>query len=111
MVPYGVKGTVKEIKSGEFTVEETVALIETENGEKELTMMQKWPVRRGRPYQTKLPPIKPLITGQRVVDAFLPDRQGRRGSCAGTVRKRQDRHPASVSEMGEADIVVYIGSR
>ena len=57
MVPYGVKGTVKEIKSGEFTVEETVALIETENGEKELTMMQKWPVRRGRPYQTKLPPI------------------------------------------------------
>ena len=54
MVPYGVKGTVKEIKSGEFTVEETVAVIETENGEKELTMMQKWPVRRGRPYQTKL---------------------------------------------------------
>lgn len=52
MVPYGVKGTVKEIKSGEFTVEETVAVIETENGEKELTMMQKWPVRRGRPYQT-----------------------------------------------------------
>ena len=48
MVPYGVKGTVKEIKSGEFTVEETVAVIETENGEKELTMMQKWPVRRGR---------------------------------------------------------------
>ena len=57
MVPYGVKGTVKEIKSGEFTVEETVAVIETENGEKELTMMQKWPVRRGRPYQTKLPPV------------------------------------------------------
>ena len=58
MVPYGVKGTVKEIKSGEFTVEETVAVVETENGDKELTMMQKWPVRRGRPYQKKLPPVK-----------------------------------------------------
>ena len=44
--------------------------------------MQKWPVRRGRPYQTKLPPIKPLITGQRVVDAFFPIAKGRRGSCA-----------------------------
>ena len=92
MVPYGVKGTVKEIKSGEFTVEEIVAVIETENGEKELTMMQKWPVRRGRPYQTKLPPVKPLI--------ILPDRQGRRGSRTGTVRKRQDRHPAPAGEMG-----------
>ena len=48
MVPYGIKGKVKEIKAGEFTVEEVVAVIETENGEKELTMMQKWPVRRGR---------------------------------------------------------------
>ncbi len=50
MVPYGIKGKVKEIKAGEFTVEEAVAVIETENGEKELTMMQKWPVRSGRPY-------------------------------------------------------------
>ena len=51
-------------------------------------MMQKWPVRRGRPYQTKLPPVKPLITGQRVVDAFFPIAKGRRGSRTGTVRKR-----------------------
>ena len=68
MVPYGIKGKVKEIKAGEFTVEEVVAVIETENGEKELTMMQKWPVRRGRPYLKKLPPEMPLVTGQRVVD-------------------------------------------
>lgn len=100
MVPYGVKGTVKEIKSGEFTVEETVAVIETENGEKELTMMQKWPVRRGRPYQTKLPPVKPLITGQRVVDAFFPIAKGGVAARTGTVRKRQDRHPAPAGEMG-----------
>ena len=54
----------------------STVVIETENGEKELTMMQKWPVRRGRPYQTKLPPVKPLITGQRVVDAFFPIAKG-----------------------------------
>ena len=56
MVPYGVKGTIKEIKAGEFTVEETVAVVETEKGDRELTLMQKWPVRRGRPYKKKLPP-------------------------------------------------------
>ena len=56
MVPYGVEGTVKEIKAGEFTVEEVVAVVETKDGDKELTMMQKWPVRRGRPYVKKLPP-------------------------------------------------------
>src|SRR5699024_6417049 len=68
MVPYGVKGTVKEIKAGEFTVEEVVAVIATDQGDRELTLMQKWPVRQGRPYLKKLPPEKPLITGQRVID-------------------------------------------
>ncbi|MCB6754778.1 V-type ATP synthase subunit A, partial [Eubacterium callanderi] len=61
MVPYGVKGTIKEIKAGEFTVEEVVAVVETENGDRELTLMQKWPVRRGRPYKKKLPPKMPLV--------------------------------------------------
>ena len=55
MVPYGMKGKIREIRSGEFTVEETVAVLETADGDKELTLMQKWPVRRGRPYQKKLP--------------------------------------------------------
>ena len=76
MVPYGIKGKVKKIKAGEFTVEEVVAVIETENGEEELTMMQKWPVRRGRPYLKKLPPEMPLVTGQRVVDTFFPIAKG-----------------------------------
>lgn len=70
MVPYGIEGTVKEIKSGDFTVEETVCVIETAKGDKELSLMQKWPVRKGRPYAEKIPPVMPLITGQRVVDAF-----------------------------------------
>ena len=72
MVPYGVTGTIKEIKAGEFTVEETVCVVETDKGDRELTLMQKWPVRKGRPYQEKIPPIMPLITGQRVVDTFFP---------------------------------------
>ena len=72
MVPYGIKGTIKEIKEGTFTVEDIVAVVETEKGEKELTMMQKWPVRRGRPYKKKLPPEMPLVTGQRVIDTFFP---------------------------------------
>ena len=76
MVPYGVKGTVKEIKAGTFTVEEVVGVIATEKGDKELTMMQRWPVRKGRPYQKKLPPVKPLVTGQRVIDTFFPIAKG-----------------------------------
>ena len=109
MVPYGVKGTVKEIKSGEFTVEETVAVIETENGEKELTMMQKWPVRRGRPYQTKLPPIKPLITGQRVVDAFFPIAKGGVAAVPGPFGSGKTVIQHQLAKWAEADIVVYIG--
>ena len=76
MVPYGMKGTIKEIKAGEFTVEEVVAILETAEGDKELTLMQKWPVRRGRPYQKKLPPEMPLVTGQRVIDTFFPIAKG-----------------------------------
>ena len=72
MVPYGVEGKVKEIASGEHTVEDVIAVIETKDGDKELTMVQKWPVRRGRPYVKKLPLDVPLVTGQRVVDTFFP---------------------------------------
>ncbi|HBB61117.1 MAG TPA: V-type ATP synthase subunit A, partial [Lachnospiraceae bacterium] len=76
MVPYGVKGRLKSIQSGSYTVEETIAVVETEKGEHPLTLMQKWPVRRGRPYAKKLPPDMPLITGQRVIDAFFPIAKG-----------------------------------
>lgn len=72
MVPYGVEGTIKSIQSGSFTVTDTVAVVETADGDKDLMMMQKWPVRKGRPYAKKLPPRQPLITGQRVVDTFFP---------------------------------------
>ena len=76
MVPYGIKGRIKEIKAGEFNVEETIAVIETADGDKEMSLMQRWPVRKGRPYKKKLPPSMPLITGQRVVDTFFPIAKG-----------------------------------
>ena len=100
MVPYGVKGTVKEIKAGEFTVEEVVAVVETENGDKELTLMQKWPVRKGRPYQKKLPPEMPLVTGQRVIDTFFPIAKGGVAAVPGPFGSGKDRDPASACKMG-----------
>ncbi len=88
MVPVGTAGTVKEIKAGEFTVEEVVAVVATADGDKELTMMQRWPVRKGRPYLEKLPPEMPLITGQRVVDGLFPIAKGGVASRTRTLRFR-----------------------
>ena len=109
MVPYGVKGTVKEIKTGEFTVEEVVAVIATDKGEEELTLMQKWPVRRGRPYSKKLPPKTLLVTGQRVVDAFFPIAKGGVAAVPGPFGSGKTVIQHQLAKWAEADIVVYIG--
>ena len=109
MVPYGVKGTIKEIKAGTFTVEETVAVVTTEKGEKELTMMQKWPVRRGRPYKKKLPPEMPLVTGQRVIDTFFPIAKGGVAAVPGPFGSGKTVIQHQLAKWAEADIVVYIG--
>ena len=109
MVPYGVKGTIKEIKAGAFTVEEVVAVIATEKGDKELTMMQRWPVRKGRPYQKKLPPVKPLVTGQRVIDTFFPIAKGGVAAVPGPFGSGKTVIQHQLAKWAEADIVVYIG--
>ena len=109
MVPYGVKGTVKEIKAGAFTVKEVVAVIATEKGDKELTMMQRWPVRKGRPYQKKLPPVKPLVTGQRVIDTFFPIAKGGVAAVPGPFGSGKTVIQHQLAKWAEADIVVYIG--
>ena len=109
MFPYGVKGTVKEIKAGAFTVEEVVAVIATEKGDKELTMMQRWPVRKGRPYQKKLPPVKPLVTGQRVIDTFFPIAKGGVAAVPGPFGSGKTVIQHQLAKWAEADIVVYIG--
>ena len=109
MVPYGIKGTIKEIKEGTFTVEDIVAVVETEKGEKELTMMQKWPVRRGRPYKKKLLPEMPLVTGQRVIDTFFPIAKGGVAAVPGPFGSGKTVIQHQLAKWAEADIVVYIG--
>ena len=109
MVPYGVSGRVKSIQAGSFTVEETVAVIETADGDREVALMQKWPVRRGRPYSRKLPPRTPLITGQRVVDTFFPIARGGVAAVPGPFGSGKTVIQHQLAKWAEADIVVYIG--
>ena len=109
MIPYGVSGTIKEIKAGEFTVEQVVAVVETDKGEKELTMMQKWPVRKERPYKEKLPLDMPLITGQRVVDTFFLIAKGGVAAVPGPFGSGKTVIQHQLAKWAEADIVVYIG--
>ena len=109
MVPYGIKGTIKEIRAGSFTVEEVVAIVAAEDGEKELTLMQRWPVRRGRPYKKKLPPKMPLVTGQRVIDTFFPIAKGGVAAVPGPFCSGNTVIQHQLAKWAEADIVVYIG--
>ena len=109
MVPPNMKGKVKDIKAGEFTVDEVVVVLETENGDKELTMAQKWPVRVGRPYQKKLPPKVPLVTGQRVVDTMFPIAKGGVAAVPGPFGSGKTVIQHQLAKWAEADIVVYIG--
>ena len=109
MVPYGVKGKIKSIASGSYTVTETVAVVETEKGEEKLSLMQRWPVRRGRPYAKKLPPDMPLVTGQRVIDTFFPIAKGGVAAIPGPFGSGKTVTQHQLAKWAEADIVVYIG--
>lgn len=109
MVPYGVKGKIKEIKSGNFTIVETVCIVETEKGDKELTLMQKWPARKGRPYASKLKPIEPMVTGQRVVDTFFPVAKGGAAAVPGPFGAGKTVVQHQIAKWGDTEIVVYVG--
>ena len=109
MVPNGVSGKVKSIKEGEFTVAETVCVLETEKGERNLTMMQKWGVRSGRPYNKKLSPEMPLVTGQRVVDCLFPIAKGGVAAIPGPFGSGKTVTQHQLAKWAEADIIVYIG--
>lgn len=109
MVPYGVKGRVVSVTEGDFSVEETVCKIDTGKEVKSLSLMQKWPVRRGRPYAQKLSPDKPLITGQRVIDTFFPIAKGGVAAIPGPFGSGKTVTQHQLAKWAEADIVVYIG--
>ncbi|EJW95114.1 sodium-transporting two-sector ATPase, partial [gut metagenome] len=109
MVPNGVKGKIKEIKEGEFTVTEDICAIETDKGIVNVQLMQKWPVRSGRPYAKKLSPDVPLVTGQRVIDTLFPIAKGGVAAVPGPFGSGKTVVQHQLAKWADADIVVYIG--
>ena len=109
MVPYRLSGKIKRIESGQHTIRETIAVIETDAGDVDVTMVQKWPVRRQRPYARKLAPNMPLVTGQRVIDAFFPIAKGGVAAIPGPFGSGKTVTQHQLAKWAEADIVVYIG--
>ena len=109
MVPPNVAGTVKEIKSGSFTVTETVCVLETAKGEENLTLMQKWPVRVARPYDRKFTPSQPLMTGQRIIDTMFPLAKGGTAAVPGPFGSGKTVVQHQLAKWSDVDIVVYIG--
>ena len=109
MVPVGIKGELTEIYSGQATVEDVIAKIKTETGVKEITMMQKWPVRQGRPYVAKLPPEEVMTTGQRVIDMFFPVAKGGTACIPGPFGSGKTVVQHQLAKYADAEIVVYIG--
>ena len=109
MVPVGVKGTLKRLTAGDYTVTDEIGAVKTDAGEKPLTLMQKWPVRRGRPIRRKLSPDMPLVTGQRVVDTLFPIAKGGVAAIPGPFGSGKTVTQHQLAKWAEADIVVYIG--
>lgn len=110
MVPFGIEGTLEDIKEGEFTVNEVVATVKTKDGQTaNITMMQKWPVRRERPYSEKLPPNEPMITGQRIIDTLFPIAQGGVAAIPGPFGSGKTVVQHQLAKWADADLVVYIG--
>ena len=110
MVPPNLNGTITDIRSGSFTVEETVATLRTDRGEDvPLTMVQKWPVRIGRPYKHKYPPKRPLCSGQRVIDTLFPIAKGGTAAVPGPFGSGKTVVQHQLAKWSDVDIVVYIG--
>lgn len=109
MIPYGIKGEIKSIKDGSFKVDDTVAVITTDKGDVNVSMLQKWPVRKGRPYKEKMPPVRPLISGQRVIDTFFPVAKGGAACIPGPFGSGKTVVQHQLAKWADADIIVYIG--
>ncbi|MBR1440743.1 MAG: V-type ATP synthase subunit A [Lachnospiraceae bacterium] len=110
MVPPGITGTIKSITAGDYTVTETVAVVSGDDGkEYPLTLLQKWPVRKGRPYKEKLSMDTPLITGQRVIDTLFPIAKGGVAAVPGPFGSGKTVVQHQLAKWADADIVVYIG--
>ena len=109
MVPANVSGKIKSIESGEFTVDQTVCVVEQDSKDIEINMIQRWPVRNGRPYKEKEDPIRPLITGQRVIDTFFPVAKGGTAAIPGPFGSGKTVVQHQLAKWADAEIVVYVG--
>jgi V/A-type H+-transporting ATPase subunit A len=110
MVPYGISGKVTEINAGEHTITDTICnVVDAEGKTHELTMMQKWPVRRGRPYKEKRSPSVPMVTGQRVIDTFFPIASGGVAAVPGPFGSGKTVVQHQLAKWADADIIVYVG--
>jgi V/A-type H+-transporting ATPase subunit A len=109
LTPPGLSGTIETIERGKFTVEQPIAKLKTENGTVDVTMMQRWPVRRPRPYQKKLVPTQPLLSGQRVIDTFFPVGKGGTACVPGPFGSGKTVIQHQLAKWADTEIVVYIG--
>lgn len=109
LVPPGTEGELEEIKEGEFRVEETVAVVKTSDGTRDLMLFHRWPVRTARPYKSKFSPYEPLVTGQRVIDTFFPTGKGGTACVPGPFGSGKTVIQHQLAKWANADIVVYIG--
>ncbi len=110
MVPQGVSGTLEWLAAGETTITEPVAKVKTAAGEtKDIAMLQRWPVRRGRPYAEKLPPAEPMVTGQRIIDTLFPIARGGVAAVPGPFGSGKTVVQHQLAKWAEADIIVYVG--
>lgn len=109
MVPNGVTGRVKEVFAGDFTIDETVYILETPKGERSFSMFQKWPVRHSRPVKQKLNPVEPMITGQRVIDTFFPIAKGGASAVPGPFGAGKTVVQHQIAKWADVDLVVYVG--
>ena len=110
MVPPRMKGTIKSVESGEFTVEQTVAVLTDEKGvDHELNMIQRWPVRVPRPYAAKHTPERPMNSGQRIIDTLFPIAKGGTAAVPGPFGSGKTVVQHQLAKWSDVDIVVYIG--
>ncbi len=110
MVPPNISGRLESIKAGDFTVEEIIAVIKADDGTKhEIAMLQRWPVRIPRPIDHKLPPLKPLLTGQRIIDTLFPVAKGGTACVPGPFGSGKTVVQHQLAKWADADIVIFIG--
>ncbi len=110
MVPEGISGVIKSIHTGKARVTDPVCVIQGDDGKQhEVSMMQRWPVRRGRPYAEKLSPSSPMVTGQRVIDTLFPIASGGVAAIPGPFGSGKTVVQHQLAKWAEADIIVYVG--